>query len=438
MSKRLGVLLFVALAALFLVANRGAYRGYFQDDEFDTLSWARYGGVAEYAKGVVSPLFQKNNFRPTGHFYFYAAEHFAGLDFPNYVAVLHFFHLFNVWLVWLLARRLGASAIPAGASALFFALHMALFDAVWKPMYVFDVLCATFCLLSVLFYSRERWVLSFLSFWLAYKAKELAVMLPVVLAVYELWFGKRRWKPLVPFFAVSLSFGLQGLLLNPNRDNEYTFRFTLAALAKTSVYYAGRVFLVPYLGFVVPLVLLIGALMRAGSKTPRLWFGIAMMALFFFPLLFLPGRLFAAYCYVPFTGLAIALSGVAEMVHPGWVVVFLLGFVPLDAHSLRVQQRATLAKDDDVRAWAGTLGGFARTGAAVDEFVVDGAPDGFARWGVEGAVKYLFRRLDPKIFYAGDPEVAKILPTESVVVLRWDGARHALDIVQHGGSGSVQ
>ena len=70
---------------------------------------------------------------------------------------------------------------------------MALFDAVWKPMYVFDVLCATFCLLSVLMWTRRRWILSLLAFWLAYKAKELAVMLPAVLLCYEMWIGTRRW-----------------------------------------------------------------------------------------------------------------------------------------------------------------------------------------------------------------------------------------------------
>ena len=130
---------------------------------------------------------------------------------------------------------------------------MALFDAVWKPMYIFDVLCAGLCLLSLLFYAQHRWILSFVAFWLAYKAKELAVMLPVALAAYEFWFAKRNplraWKPLLPFFAASLSFGLQGILLNPNQDNDYTFRFTPEALEHTSLYYAGQIFLVPYLAF---------------------------------------------------------------------------------------------------------------------------------------------------------------------------------------------
>ena len=38
MSKRAGVFLFLLLAALFLLVNRGAYQGYFQDDEIDNLS----------------------------------------------------------------------------------------------------------------------------------------------------------------------------------------------------------------------------------------------------------------------------------------------------------------------------------------------------------------------------------------------------------------
>ena len=55
-------------------------------------------------------------------------------------------------------------------------------------------------------------------------------MLPAVLACYEWWLGERRWKRLVPFLLVSLSFGLQGLLLNPSQDHDYAFRFGLPAL----------------------------------------------------------------------------------------------------------------------------------------------------------------------------------------------------------------
>jgi len=83
----------------------------------------------------------------------------------------------------------------------------------------------------------------------------------------------------------------------------------------------------PYAGFLLPL----GALF---SRNRRTWFGLAAMALFFFPLLFLPGRLFSAYCYVPFIGLAIALSGFAETAGHLPLAVFFLAFLPLDAYSL--------------------------------------------------------------------------------------------------------
>ena len=184
---------------------------------------------------------------------------------------------------------------------------------------------------------RGRWILSFLCFWLAYKAKELAVMVPFVLACYEIWYGEKRWKPLVPFFLASFSFALQALVLTPSAgdDNAYTFHFTIGALALTSVFYAGRVLLVPYLGFVVPV-----AARFSGNR--RVWFGTAAMVLFLSPVLFLPGRIETAYCYLPFTGLAIALTGAAEMCHPAVILAGFLLFAPLEIHDLRLQRRDKL------------------------------------------------------------------------------------------------
>jgi hypothetical protein len=53
---------------------------------------------------------------------------------------------------------------------MFFVFSAAAFDAYWKPMYVFDLLCTTFSLASILFYAYRRWILSFIAFWLAYKS----------------------------------------------------------------------------------------------------------------------------------------------------------------------------------------------------------------------------------------------------------------------------
>jgi hypothetical protein len=337
------------------------------------------------------------------------------------VAVIHVIHLLNVWLLWLVARRLGAAPVAAGAACAFFAFHMALFDAVWKPMYVFDVACAMFCLLSLLCYSRRQWLLSFAAFWLAYKCKELAVMLPAVLACYEFWFGKRSWKPLAPFFLVSASFGIQGMLLNPNKDNDYTFRFTAAALARTSLFYAGRIFLTPYLGFAAPLSVFL-------ARNRRTWFGLVMMGLFFFPLLFLPGRIYSAYCYLPFTGLAIWMAGMAENRPIVWMALFFAMWLPVDIHALRLQSRGALARDDGVRAWVTAAERFADTRPSVDGFVFSGQPAGFERWGVEGALKYLFDRGDLKIAEAGEPAAALLMRHGRVAVLKWDEGLKRLNI----------
>jgi len=316
----------------------------------------------------------------------------------------------------------------AAASCVLFALHMALFDAVWKPMYVFDLLCGTFCLLSLIFYFQRRgalgWALSFVSFWLAYRSKELAVMLPLVLACYEIWFGKRNWKPLAPFFLASLSFGIQGIIFNPNKNNDYTFRFTAAALAKTSVFYAGKVFLAPYAGFLLPL----GALF---SRNRRTWFGLAAMALFFVPLLFLPGRLFSAYCYVPFIGLAIAFSGFAENASRIALTAFFLVFLVLDGVSLASQQKETLDLAVGVRHWFDTLDRFAQTKPDVDTFVFAGNPIGYGRSSVASAIKFIFHNQSLHVDYIDDAEAKPALKRERVALLTWNYDTRTLDIVDH-------
>jgi hypothetical protein len=421
MSFRRGVVLFALFAALFLIVNRSAYRGYFQDDEIDNLSWTPHLSPLDYLKGALTPLYQANNFRPAGHFYFYAVERVAGLDFPVYVAVIQTLHLLNVWVLWLIVRRLGASPVAAAAACCFWGIHMALFDDFWKPMYVFDVLCATFSLAALWCWMRGRWVLSFLAFWLAYKSKELAVMLPLVLALYELWYGKRRWKPLIPFFLVSLSFGLQSALMNPNRHNAYTFRFTLAALAQTAPFYAGRAFLVPYLGFALPLF----AVFARNRKT---WFGLAVMALFLFPLLFLPGRVFSAYCYLPFCGLAIALTGIAEAHSPAAVAALVLLMLPLDYRELRRNSRETLGRDAAVRRWMGAVDRFAAANPQSRVFVFSGAPVGFQRWGVEGALKYVYDRSDLTILAEGDAGAPALKKAPGTVILLWDPVQQRLAI----------
>ena len=417
MSKRAGLILFFLLAAVFLVLNRAAYRGYFQDDDINSMAWTRWNPAFKYLKGALTPIYS-HSYRAVGFYYFHVTGRAFGLDFPKYVAVIHAIHLLNLRL---LMRRMGSPPLAAAAGCVFFAMHAALLDAVWKPMYVFDLLCGTLCVASILLWARGRWILSFVSFWLAFMSKELAVMLPLVLVCYELWFGGRRWLRLAPFLAASLSFAVQALLLHPDQAGDYTFHFTLDTIATTAPFYAGKVFLTPYLGFLLPL----GAVTARNRRT---WFGLAMMGLFLFPLLWLPGRISSAYCYLSFTGLAIAMAGIAEHAKPAAIAIFFLLWLPADIYWLNAQRDETLRQDRDAREWITTLGKFANTRPAVTGFVYKGMPETFHIWGVEAGVKYFYRLLEVTVPPVDSPEGAQLLKNGRVAILNWDAGRHRLQI----------
>ncbi len=412
MNKWIGFVLFLAMAWLFFIANRGASRGFFQGDELDSMSWTPQMPIADFVKDLVSPIYNARNFRPVGHLYFRIMSRAFGLDFRHYLLPLHLLHLLNVWLLWLVLRNMGASPFAAGAGALFFAFHTAVFDVYWKPMYAFDLFCAAFCLLSLLFWIKRRWVLSFLAFWLAYKSKELAVMLPAVLACYELWYGKRQWRPLIPFCLVSLSFGLQGIIRNPNKANDYAFHFTPAAVAASASFYAGELFGIPFAGFAL-------LALPAIRRDRRLWLGVAATVLFFVPLVFLPGRLFSAYWYVPLIGVAMALSSLADARYGFLAAVFLAVWLPWNYLDLRDYRRQKLAEDADSRDYVAQLRASAASFQDIPIFLYYGLPPGFPAWGAAGALRYLVPHQNVRLYQMEDPETKNLTQSPAVATLVW-------------------
>jgi hypothetical protein len=424
MSKRAGVALFVAAVALFVVLNHAAYKGYFQDDDLDTLSWAGPLPVRVFLETLVTPRLHPHNFRPVGALYYHVLGNSFGLDFPKYLVPLNVFHLLNIWLFWLLARKLGLSPLAASAGAFFFGFHAALFDAWWKPMYVFDVLCATFSLLSLLLYAYGRWILSLIAFWLAYKSKELAVMLPAVLACYELWFGQKRWKRLLPFFAVSLLFGLQALIIRPHPGTHYELRFGWAAQAAAADFYASSLFFLPYAGLaLIPLPFLI--------RDRRLWFGFAAMCLLIFPLLALPAHLFAVYWYVPLIGAAIMLASLADSRYRVIVALLLVLWIPWDFLQFRELRRLNERREQQNRAYVTEVEKYARVHPDQRVFLFDRFPEGFELWGLTGALTCIFHRVGTVARHINDPGAQRLLDSGEAAWLHWNSIWARLDIVQY-------
>ncbi len=419
MSPRRLILFFLAIALLFLAANRAAYKGYFSDDDLDNLVQTRGAEVRYFAKELVSPKLSVWNFRPVGHFYYRVLGETAGLRFPVYVGVLHALHLLNVLLVFLVLRKLGAGGLGACAGAGLFAFHMASFDAYWKPMYVFDAGCALFVLLTLLAYLNGRWLLALIPFWLAYKTKETAVALPVFLLLYEWLLGERKFKRLLPYFAVSLNFGLQALLAPKTVESPYTFRFTGAALWTTLSYYSSKVLLAPFSGLLlIPVAWWL--------KDRRIWLGVAGIAVLLGPLWFLPERTFAVYLYIPLIGLAIAAAFVAERVSPVCVAIFFLLWIPSNYMILRKKRGVTLEAAQQVQAYVQQTGAAMTAHGDWRSLVYDGAPPSMHPWGVSAAYKW-FRparelRVEPIDSAAG----RAMLSEAQVTTAAWNPAKRLL------------
>jgi hypothetical protein len=413
------------VVVLWVFANRGASRSYFQDDDLDTLGWTWTAPASHYAKAMFSLEHSPSSLRPTGHAFYKVMEAVAGLQFPAWAAAVQALHLVNVALVWTMLRKFGLSPWPALAGVVLFLFHPATFDAYWRPMFVFDVLCATFSLACVLLYAHRRWVLSFVAFWVAYRAKELAVVLPVVLLVYEYTFGDRKPLRLIPFALTSASFAVQAVLKNSSATPEYTLHFTCAALAKTSRFYFYQMFR----NFAAGMVLIASAALAPRDR--RFAFGVAATVLFLCPLLFLPNRTLQVYVYVPLAFVALQVGLLADRWRWSRVIMpaaVLLLWVPATWGRLVRYQERELARADMNRVWVTTLADFVRSSPDTRAFVVEGRPSSLAAWGAAGAITYLTRTGEFKLASADSQLGRELLAGSDVALFIWDEQNRSVHV----------
>ncbi len=426
MRRYLPIALLLAVCALFLILNRAAYKGYFSDDDFDNILTTRDLTPAEWSHWFFTPQLSTANFRPAGHIYYFALNRMAGLNFPGYVVPLQALHLLNIMLLWLLLLRLGVNPYAAVAGAAFFALNVSAFDAFWKPQCIFDVLCTTFCLATLVMYSRGHWILAILTMWLGYKSKELAIMLPLVLLAYEYWFGERRWLTVVPrlapFLLISLCFGIQAVLSPQPKGNPYAFVFTLSAFWQTLSFYSSRLFLLPFVGLAL-------LALPFAIRDRRIWFGAVMLAAFFAPLMFLPGRMFAVYTYLPLTGAAIELAILASLVPPAATLAFFAIWIPWNVVELRAERKVTLTADDQVRQYAGALMSFTRANPKPPRVAFWSAPESFKMWGIQAALNYPYRTTLVTPEFMDEPH-AQTLPADArVTFINWDRKHNQVQVL---------
>jgi hypothetical protein len=409
---------FLVAAVLFYFANRAAYKGFFSDDDLTNTGWPTYVGNDTFYNGLLTPKFDESNFRPVGFLYYRFMGRTFKLNYPPYVFVIQGLHVINVIILFLLLRRLNFSNVAAGSGALFYTFHAAVMEAYWKPMYVFDLLCATLCLITLLLYIRGHWILALPAFWLAYKSKEIAVMLPVALLAYEFLLGRRNWKRLLPFFAISFSFGLQALWYNTHLPpaNPYVLHFTPLLLWKTIAFYSSSILFLPFAGIAL---LALPFLVR----DRRLYFGMLLMVSMLIPMIPLSSRFATVYWYVPLIGLAIAVAAIASRV-PRWTVaVFFVLWLPLNYAMLRTTRSEILVQAGEARWYVSGLLDYARRIPPVKAVVFESTPPDMAPWGIEGANHQVFGMFVDVKWYR-DPNVAQALAKVPMAIVSYYPVPH--------------
>ncbi len=417
--RRLGpVAALIAVLVLFFVANRGAYQSTFSDDDLDNIAWTRTTPASTFLSGLLSPRYFPNHFRPVGHFTYYVLANTAGLQFRPYVGTIHLLHFANAVLLWLLLRRLGLDGWRAGVGTVFFIFNMALFDALWKPMYLFDLWCALFCLAALIFYIDGRLLLSLAAFWFAYKSKEHAVALPAVLLAYEWLVGQKQWKRVLPFAAIAASFVLQGVLVNQKAGEDYRLQFSLEALDKTIRFYAGD-----------PIVVLL-IFFFCLVEGQRILLGAVAAICFLAPMLVLPGRVSGAYLYVAMIGVAIAAAAYLAR-HAWWCTALLLAvWLPLNYDKMRDHRRAALAGAHENQAYLTAAASLPVRAPGVHRFIYDGFPPGLKWWGILGALRFYYNRQDLEMFSIEDKNLTQLFEQGDVALLKWDNPRRQLTVVK--------
>ena len=411
---------FLAAGTLFFFANRAAYNAYFSDDDLDKMGWPTLLSKGDFIKEILTPKLSEGLFRPVGYLYYRYMRIIFKLSYRPWVAVLQIFHLVNVILLFFLLRRFAFSDFAAGAGALFYVFHAALIYAYWQPQYIFEALACMLCLVTFLLYVRGRWILAIVPFWLAYKSKEIAVTLPMALLAWEWFLGDRKWKRLIPFFLISLNFGLQALWVNRKiaPDAGYALRFDPAILWHTIAFYSSSIVFLPYAGLALLLV-------PVFFRDRRVWVGLVFIAALFVPMIVLPSRLESVYWYIPMAGLTIAIAALASRT-PQWAVaLFFLLWFPLNYRMIRGKRSEMLAHGDQARWYTAGLFEYAKRVPPLKAVVFQGTPSFMGSWGIEGAIHQAFGHGIPVVWYM-NPAAAQAMTEVPMAIVGYYPVSHTV------------
>ena len=131
-------------------------------------------------------------------------------------------------------------------------------------------------------------------------------------------------------------------------------------------------------------------------------FLLSMAFLLFFPMLFVPGRLYGAYLYLPLAGIALAIGALADrskLAAQIMLAVICLAWQPFQYKLLRDYRNVTLAEGDDHRAYVRGIRQIALVQPGVTLAVSESAPKTMPFWGTDGALHFIYKNPDLKVIH---------------------------------------
>ena len=341
--SRISLALYLSLVlALFLWCGSSKASFQFDADDLMNLHQSFVVKPSTLLAAAVLPFSTFN--RPIGTLYYRLCFSVFGWNPAAFRIVTYAIMTANFLLVWLLARRLTGSMETGGAAALLYSFHARLLPLYSSNGTVYDVLCAFFLLLTLLYYMSVRqrglswqWsrVTTVLALYIAaLNSKEIAAVIPALILIFEyLYFRSHRHEKFLrkALFGLALA-ALTAIALwakmragGPfHEDSSYAVSFTIKRFFQNERSLISQLFYLPerYLStrqviaiwvslFVIPI--------RMNTTHRRaLWFSAAFAMLAPLPMIFLPARSFYVM-YIPLMGWAI-YAAILLVLCRNWIV----------------------------------------------------------------------------------------------------------------------
>jgi hypothetical protein len=237
----LGLLLVLVLV---VAVYRGAFLGYFVQDDYGWLESSRFQSLSAYLK-----CFTRFNpaltYRPLSQeTFFWLGQAFFGLNPTGYHAISLAFHITGCALVYALLRCF-FSPVPSLAGSLFYGIHGAHQRSVYWISALPEPMALCFFVAAVLLFikydragSRKEYVLSLACMAFGMMSKESILTVPLVLAAYAVLFSPRRLLWTAPFFCASAGYTLVRLTSSAVRAAPYPLTFGRAVWANLHAYFS--------------------------------------------------------------------------------------------------------------------------------------------------------------------------------------------------------